>query len=66
MTQVEAIENAIKRPSAPELKQLRDWFVRYDADLWDKQPQSDASSGKLDTLAEEALNEYKAAQAKEL
>lgn len=66
MTQVEAIENAIKRLSAPELEQLWDWLVQYDADLWDKQIQSDAESGKLDKFAEEALNDYKAGKAKEL
>lgn len=66
MTQVEAIENAIKRLSAPELEQLWDWLVQYDADLWDKQIQSDALSGKLDKFAEEALNDYKAGKAKEL
>jgi len=66
MTQVEAIENAIKRLSAPELEQLWDWLVQYDADLWDKQIQSDAESGKLDKFAKEALNDYKAGKAKEL
>lgn len=66
MTKVEAIKNAIKQLSAPELEQLRNWFVQYDADSWDKQLQSDAAAGKLDALAEEALNEYKTGQAKEL
>jgi len=66
MTQVEAIENAIKRLSAPELEQLREWFVQYDADEWDKQIQEDAAAGRLDALAEEALDEYKATRAKPL
>jgi len=66
MTQLEAIKNAIKRLSAPELEQLLEWFVQYDADAWDKQIQSDASSGRLDKFAEEALNEYKANRAKPL
>jgi len=66
MTKVESIQNAIRRLSAPELEQLLEWFVQYDADAWDKQIQSDASSGKLDKFAEEALDEYKANRAKPL
>ena len=66
MTKVEAIKNAIKRLSAPELEQLLEWFVQYDADAWDKQIQADAAAGRLDALAEEALDEYKATRAKPL
>ncbi|MDD9868852.1 MAG: hypothetical protein OXU50_02995 [Gammaproteobacteria bacterium] len=66
MTKVEAIKNAIRQLSAPELEQLREWFVQYDADAWDKQIQEDAAAGRLDALAEEALNEYKATRAKPL
>jgi len=66
MTQVEAIENAIRQLSAPELEQLREWFAQYDADSWDKQIQADAAAGRLDALAEEALDEYKTTRAKPL
>lgn len=66
MTKVEAIKNAIKRLSASELEQLLDWFVQYDADAWDKQIQADAVAGRLDALAEEALDEYKTGRAKPL
>ena len=66
MTKVEAIKNAIKQLSAPELEQLLEWFVQYDADAWDKQIQADAAAGRLDALAEEALDEYKATRAKPL
>jgi len=66
MTKVEAIKNAIMQLSAPELEQLLEWFVQYDADAWDKQIQEDAAAGRLDAFAEEALDEYKANRAKPL
>jgi hypothetical protein len=48
------------------LSRLRAWFEEFDAQEWDKQIERDATSGKLDKIAEQALQEYRAGKAKEL
>jgi len=58
MTRVEVIETEITKLSIPELTQLRKWFMAFDSDEWDAQIEKDAVSGKLDALANEALEEY--------
>lgn len=64
MTTVEAIETEITKLSAPELTKLRQWFMTFDSGSWDAQIEKDAVSGKLDALANEALEEYTAGKNK--
>ena len=66
MTTIEAIETEITKLSVPELTKLRQWFMNFDSDAWDAQIEKDAVSGKLDTLAKEALEEYTAGKATEI
>jgi len=66
MSTVEAIEEAVERLSKSELAAFRDWFVSYEAVVWDAQIERDIDSGKLEGLASEALADYKAGRAKEL
>jgi hypothetical protein len=58
MSRVEQIEGQIRTLSQDELKLFREWFARYDAELWDRQIEADASNGKLLTLAERALRDH--------
>lgn len=55
MSRVEQIETEIQQMSADELAAFRAWFEQFDADQWDRQFEADASSGKLDALADRAL-----------
>ena len=55
MGNVENIEQQVKGLSAQELASFRDWFAAFDAEAWDKQIEADVSAGKLDGLAEKAL-----------
>ena len=57
---VQEIEKAITLLQGDELNQLITWFEEYQADLWDKQIEADALSGRLDGLAAEAKAEYEA------
>jgi hypothetical protein len=66
MATVESLENSIKQLSAADLAKFRAWFAEFDAAAWDAQIESDAASGKLDSLAQEALEEYKNGTAREL
>lgn len=59
MSTIVEIEQAIRRLTAQELAALRDWFAQFDAERWDRQFEQDATSGRLDGLAEEALNDLR-------
>jgi hypothetical protein len=60
MGNVENIERQIQQLSADELAEFRLWFAEFDAELWDRQLDSDVPSGKLDALAREALRAHAA------
>ncbi|MBO3715497.1 MAG: hypothetical protein J5X23_11055 [Candidatus Accumulibacter sp.] len=63
---VENIERQIQELSANELAEFRLWFAEFDAQLWDRQLESDVRSGKLDTLANDALRAHAAGQTTKL
>jgi hypothetical protein len=48
------------------LKAFREWFAHYDAEVWDRQLESDAKRGKLAPLAERALRDHDAHRTTEL
>jgi hypothetical protein len=66
MSEFKELEEAVKNLSEEELRKFREWFTSYDAEVWDKQFESDAASGKLDKLANEALSEHKKGKTREL
>jgi hypothetical protein len=66
MSRVEQLEKQIAELDPSELKALREWFERYDAEVWDRQIESDAKRGKLAPLAERALREHEAGRSTEL
>lgn len=66
MKNVKELEKAITNLSAEDYKELRDWFERYETELWDKQLEKDVKSGKLNTFANEAIQEYKNSSCSEL
>lgn len=64
MGKVEKIEQEIRALSREELTKLREWFANFDAEAWDRQIEADASAGKLDQMAAQALEDYKAGKTK--
>jgi hypothetical protein len=60
------LENAISGLPPDELAKFRSWFLEFDADAWDRQIEQDAKAGKLDRLAEEALEDYRSNRTTEL
>lgn len=66
MTRIEKIEQEIRELNGDELAILREWFLKYDADVWDRQIERDICTGKLDQLAEEPRADYKAGKRKPL
>ena len=66
MTAIEKLEREVQKLSREELAAFRDWFRKYDSDEWDRQVENDVQSGRLDSLAEEAIAEHKAGRTKEI
>lgn len=66
MTRVQALEREVEALSRDELVAFRQWFEVYDAEAWDGQFEQDVQAGKLDALAEEALEEYEAGECTDL
>lgn len=58
MGKVEAIESQVRELSAEELTRFRAWFAEFDGELWDRKLEADVRKGKLDTLAEKALQDH--------
>jgi DNA-binding SARP family transcriptional activator len=63
---ISEIEQAITELSPEELVRFREWFEEYYAEVWDKQIEEDAKSGRLDKLISEADEEYNAGLSKPL
>ncbi len=57
MRRVQDIERAVEDLPDSELREFREWFVEFDARMWDAEFEQDASSGVLDNFAEEAIND---------
>ena len=66
MGKVETIESQIKQLSRDELARFRAWFAEFDAELWDRQLEADAKSGKLDVVTESALRDHRSGQSTKL
>jgi hypothetical protein len=66
MSRLENIEDQVKQLNSEELRAFRDWFVRFDAEAWDRQFEADVRSGKLDRLAERALHDHNSGESTDL
>jgi hypothetical protein len=63
---VQELQSAVSQLSTDELARFRKWFDEFDAELWDRQFEEDAKSGKLDRLANQAIADFRAGKCKEL
>jgi len=59
VSQIEILEQNVKQLSPSELSAFRAWFIDFDAAEWDRQMESDSATGKLDRLAQSALEEHR-------
>jgi DNA-binding SARP family transcriptional activator len=60
------LEQAVSQLSEQELSRFRAWFDEYYAQIWDKQIEEDAKSGRLDKVIAEVNGEYDAGLSKPL
>jgi len=56
---VEELESVVRSLSPEDRAAFRAWFAEFDADEWDRQFESDAESGRLDWLADEARRDQR-------
>jgi len=66
MSTVQEIEAAVSKLSLKELSAFRAWFSEFDAKAWDKQLAEDVQAGRLDALAEEALEDLRSGRCTDL
>ncbi len=66
MSKLNTIEREITSLTPSELATFRRWFREFDAEAWDRQIEEDIHAGRLDRLADEALESFKAGKHKEL
>ena len=66
MSRVEDIESRVSELSPEELAAFRKWFQTFDSDTWDRQIEADAQAGRLDSLADEALDQFRNGTTSEL
>ena len=58
MTRVDELEQAVRKLDPEDLTRFREWFIEFDAELWDRQLERDEAAGKLDALVAEARLEH--------
>ena len=66
MSTVQEIETAIQKLKPQEIHEVADWLQELREELWDKQIDADAKAGRLDKLAEKALEDFRAGRTKPL
>jgi len=66
ISQVEMLEQTVKKLSPDELAAFRSWFIEFDAAEWDRQIEMDSAIGKLDNLVQKAVDEHKAGKTKRI
>jgi hypothetical protein len=57
MSTATEIERAIEKLPPEELARLREWFAKFDGARWDVQFAEDVAAGRLDALANEAIDD---------
>jgi uncharacterized coiled-coil protein SlyX len=66
VSRIEELECQIKALSSHELQELRVWLAEYDAEVWDRQFDADVTSGRLDSIADQALKDHSEHRSTEL
>ncbi len=59
---IKEIESAISQLPPSELAELAKWFEEFHARVWDEQLEQDIKAGRLDSLLEEAEQDFERGQ----
>ena len=63
---IEDIEKAVSKLPPDQPAEFRAWFEEFDAARFDEKIERDAKSGRLDRLADQALDDFRKGRAREL
>jgi hypothetical protein len=66
MSTVAEIENALQKLPVNDAWKVADWLQQYLDEKWDRQIDADIAAGRLDKLADQALDDYRAGRVKPL
>jgi hypothetical protein len=66
MSTVTEIETALQTLPIEDARRVADWLQRYLDEKWDRQIDEDIAAGRLDKLADKALQDYHAGRVKPL
>jgi len=58
MSDVKALEDAVKALPPHDLAEFRRWFAEFDLAAWDEKIEGHLATGKLDELLTEAEEDY--------
>lgn len=56
---LQEIEEAITGLTQQEFVELRDWLAEFEAEVWDRQIEEDAASGRLESIMKRSIEEYR-------
>jgi hypothetical protein len=59
MKTIDEIVRAVQELPPEELKAFRAWWAEFDQAEWDRELEDDVRSGRLDALADEALDDLR-------
>ena len=63
---IEDLEQAVAKLPPEDLARFRAWFEEFDAARFDQKIERDAKAGRLDRLAEQAIDDLRKGRAREL
>jgi hypothetical protein len=63
---LEKLKQEVEELTPEEIKQFSIWFEARMADMWDEQIERDAKAGKLDSMLQEARENYRAGNCTDL
>ena len=63
---IEDLENAVAKLPPDQFDRFRAWFDAFDAARLDRKIERDAKAGKLDALADQAVDDFRKGRTREL
>jgi len=63
---IEDLEKAAANLSPDQYAEFRAWFEQFEAERFDRKIERDAKAGKLDSLADQAIDDLREGRAREL
>ncbi|MBI4710233.1 MAG: hypothetical protein HY759_03900 [Nitrospirae bacterium] len=66
MSEVEELESRVRTLPPEDLAKFREWFIKFEDELWDHQIAADFRAGKFDQLIAKARAEMVQGRAKEI